>query len=253
MAQRQNFRRIGLLVPSSSSVQERDFCRVLPEDITLHVARMRLNNVEAESTLRIVQEIEIESQKLADADVDVIVFPASAPSSRNGPGYDQELIKRISAASGKPATTASTALLEALRVLAVKRIVLGAPWSAPVNQTVAAFIEANGVEVPAQETLRLVRNLEIGLLDPQTALDVGRRVNRPGADAVILACGNWSTFGIIDQLERDLGKPVLTTNQVSLWHALKIMDRKPLGGLGVSLREHLGNEDARYPVRAGSL
>jgi len=45
---------------------------------------MRLSNVEAESTLRIVQEIESESQKLADVDVDVIVFPATAPSSRNG-------------------------------------------------------------------------------------------------------------------------------------------------------------------------
>jgi maleate cis-trans isomerase len=54
MARRQDFRRIGLLLPSSSSVQERDFARVLPEDITLHVARMRLSNVEAESTLRIV-------------------------------------------------------------------------------------------------------------------------------------------------------------------------------------------------------
>jgi maleate cis-trans isomerase len=130
MARRRDFRRIGLLLPSSSSVQERDFCRVLPEDITLHVARMRLSNVEAESTLRIVQEIEIESQKLADVDVDVIVFPATAPSSRNGIGYDQELIKRISAASGKPATTASTALLKALRVLSAKQIALGAPWSA---------------------------------------------------------------------------------------------------------------------------
>jgi len=241
MAQRKDFRRIGLLLPSSSSVQERDFSRVLPEDITLHVARMRLSNVEAESTLRIVQEIEIESQKLADVDVDVIVFPATAPSSRNGIGYDQELIKRIRAASGKPATTASTALLEALRVLSAKQIVLGAPWSAAVNQTVAAFIEANGVKVLAQEALGLVRNLDIGLLDPQTALDVGRRVNRAEADAVILACGNWSTFSIIDQLERDLGKPVLTTNQVSLWHALKMMNRTPLDGLGVLLREHPGD------------
>ena len=241
MARREDFRRIGLLLPSSSSVQERDFSRVLPEDITLHVARMRLSNVEAESTLRIVQEIESESQKLADVDVDVIIFPATAPSSRNGIGYDQELIKRISAASGKPATTASTALLEALRVLSVKRIVLGAPWSAPVNQSVAAFLEANGVKVLAQEALGLIRNLEIGLLDPQTALDVGRRVNRAEADAVILACGNWSTFSMIDQLERDLGKPVLTTNQVSLWHALKMMNRTPLGGLGVLLREHLSD------------
>src|SRR5215472_11888770 len=171
MAQRPDFRRIGLLVPSSSSVQEQDFRRVLPEDITLHVARMRLSDVEADSTLRIVQEIEVESQKLADVDVDVIIFPATAPSSRNGIGYDQELVKRISAASGKLATTASTALLEALRVLSIRQIALGAPWSTPVNETVAAFIEANGVKVLAQEALGFIRNLEIGLLDPQTALD----------------------------------------------------------------------------------
>jgi maleate isomerase len=233
-------------------VQERDFSKALPENITLHVARMRLSQVEPESTLRIVQEIETESQKLADVDVDVIVFPATAPSSRNGLGYDQELINRISAASGKPATTASTALLEALRLLCAKRVVLGAPWSALINQTVAAFVEANGTKVLAQEALGLVHNLEIGLLDPQTALEVGRRVNRPEADAVILACGNWNTFSIIDQLERDLGIPVLTTNQVSLWHALKMMNQKPLGGLGVLLREHLGDEGVRYSLRAAT-
>jgi maleate cis-trans isomerase len=47
MAQRRDSRRIGMLLPSSSSVQERDIGRALPEDITLHVARMRLNNVDA--------------------------------------------------------------------------------------------------------------------------------------------------------------------------------------------------------------
>jgi len=250
MAARKDFRRIGLLVPSSSSVQERDIGGALPQDITLHVARMRLSNVDAESTLRIVQEIETESQKLADVDVDVIIFPATAPSSRNGIGYDQELIKRISAASGKPATTASTALLEAFHVLSVERIALGAPWSASVNQNVAAFLEANGVKVLAQEALGLVRNLDIGLLGPQTAFDVGRRVNRPEADAVMLACGNWSTFGIVDRLERDLRKPVLTTNQVTLWHALKIMGTRSLDGPGVLLRRHLGDEAVRSAVRA---
>jgi len=87
-----------------------------------------------------------------------------------------------------------------------------------------------------------VKDLDIGLLDPQTAYDVGHRVDRPNADAVMLACGNWTTFAIIDRLESDLGKPVLTTNQVSLWHALKIMGSEPLRGLGVLPREHLGDE-----------
>ncbi len=240
MAQRADFRRIGVLLPSSNSVQEPDFRDVLPRRITLHVARMGLTQVEADSTLRIVEEIETESRKLADVDVDVVFFAATAPSSRNGIGYDRELVTRIEAASGKPATTASTALLEALRMLSAKTIVLGAPWSDAVNRTAAAFIEANGFNVLAQETLGLVDNLDIGLLDPQTAYDVGRRVDRPGADAVMLACGNWSTFAIIDRLERDLGKPVLTTNQVSLWHALKIIGSEPLNGLGVLLRDHLG-------------
>src|SRR5271166_3636858 len=109
MARREDVRRIGLLLPSSSSVQEEEFSSALPEGVTLHVARMRLTHVEADSTLRIVEEIETESSKLADVDVDVIALPTTAPSSRNGIGYDQELIKRIKAASGKPATTASTA------------------------------------------------------------------------------------------------------------------------------------------------
>jgi maleate isomerase len=239
MVRRQDLRRIGLLIPSSNTVQEPELWSALPKGITLHVARMRLNNVEAESTLRIAQEIETESEKLANANVDVIVLAATAPSSRKGVGYDQELIKRMSGASGKPATTASTALLEALRTLGVTQIVLGAPWTTAVNQTVAAFIEANGFKVLAQEALGHVRNLEIGLLEPQTAYDVGHRVNRPEADAVMLACGNWSTFGIIERLEGSLDKPVLTTNQVSLWHALKILGSEPLSGLGTLPREHL--------------
>jgi len=239
MVRHQNFRRIGLLIPSSNSVQEPEFWSALPKGITLHVTRMRLSNVEAGSTLRIVQEIETESEKLADAGVDVIVLAATAPSSRNGIGYDQELIKRIRAASNKPATTASTALLEALRTLGAKQIVLGAPWSEEINQTVATFIEENGFKVLARDALGLVRNLEIGRLDSQTAYDVGHRLNRPGADAVMLACGNWSTFNIIERLERDLGKPVLTTNQVSLWHALKIVGEAPVSGLGILPRVHL--------------
>src|ERR1035437_8934433 len=129
MARREDFRRIGLLLPSSNTVQEPDFYKALPPGITLHTTRLQLRNIEAESTLRIVEQLEDASRKLADADVDIILLAATAPSSRMGIGYDQELIKRISSASGKPATTASTALLEAMRVLGIKKIVLGASWS----------------------------------------------------------------------------------------------------------------------------
>ena len=240
MPARKDQLRIGLLLPSSNTTQETEFTRVMPDGVTLHVARLPLRDVEPSSTARIVEDIETESQKLADADVDAIVLAATAPSSRNGIGYDQELIRRIETASGRKATTASTALIQALTALNVKRLVIGAPWGEGVNATSAAFIEASGFSVLAHRALGHVSNLEIGLLDEQTAYDMGVGIDRPDAQAVMLACGNWLTMGIVDRLEAAIGKPVLSTNQVSLWAVLRLAGyRKPVLGWGQLLRDHM--------------
>ena len=240
MPTRQCRLRVGLLLPSSNTSQEPEFTRIMPDGVTLHVARLPLRTVEPSSTAKIVEDIESESQKLADADVDAIVLAATAPSSRNGLGYDQELIKRIETASGRKATTASTALIQALGVLDVRNLVIGAPWSEAVNVTSAAFIEASGFAVLAHRALGHVSNLEIGRLEEQTAYDMGMAVDQPDAGAVMLACGNWLTMGIVDQLEATLGKPVLTTNQVSLWAVLRLAGyHAPVFGWGRLLREFM--------------
>jgi maleate cis-trans isomerase len=240
MPARKDQLRIGLLLPSSNTTQETEFARIMPDGVTLHVARLPLRNVEPSSTARIVEDIESESQKLADADVDAIVLAATAPSSRNGIGYDQELIRRIETASGRKATTASTALVQALTALKVKRLVIGAPWGEGVNVTSAAFIEASGFSVLAHRALGHVSNLEIGLLDEQTAYDMGIAIDQPEAQAVMLACGNWLTMAIVDKLETAIGKPVLSTNQVSLWAVLRLAGyRNPVLGWGQLPRDYM--------------
>ena len=234
-------RRIGLLLPSSNTTQEPEFARILPDGVTLHVARLPLRTVEPSSTERVVVDIEVESQKLSDADVDAIMLAATAPSSRNGIGYDKELIGRIESASGRKATTASTALIEALTALHVQRLVIAAPWSNATNLTTAAFVEACGFSVLAHQALGHVSNLEIGLLDEQTAFDMAVAIDQPEAQAVVLACGNWLTLGIVDRLESAIGKPVLTTNQVSLWAVLLLAGHQaPVFGWGRLLREYHG-------------
>jgi len=240
MPTRQDRRRIGLMLPSSNTTQEPEFARILPDQVTLHVARLPLRTVDADATRRLVEDIETESRKLADADVDAIVLAATAPSSRNGLGYDRQLIERIEAASGRPATTASTALVQALTMLDVQRLVVAAPWSDPVNALAVAFIEASGFVVIAQRALGHVSNLEIGLLPEQSAFDMGMALHQPEAQAVLLACGNWLTLGIVDRLEAAIGKPVLTTNQVSLWAVLRLVGyHAPVFGWGRLLRQHV--------------
>src|SRR5258708_20519533 len=95
-------RRIGLLIPSSSSTQEPEFARALPPHVTVHAARLPLTKIRDDQTARLVDDIEIEARKLADAEVDAIALPPPAPPPPTGAGGDQELIKRITDPPARP-------------------------------------------------------------------------------------------------------------------------------------------------------
>ena len=213
--------RIGLLAPSSNTTVETEFFRALPDGVTLHTARLPITTVTPESIGKMADSLDVESALLASADVDVIILGATAPSFLKGLGYDKEVSDRITRVTGKPATTTSTAMLEAFKALGITRIALGSAYSPQVNDMCANFIEANGVKVVAKDGLNVIDNLEIGRLDVQTAFDLGKKVDCPEAQAIVLACTNWKSMAIIEQLEQTLGKPVLSTTQVSIWGALK--------------------------------
>ena len=229
--------RIGLLVPSSNTTVEPEFYRALPMSVTLHTARLFLTEITPEAILEMVEDLEQQSRLLASADVDVIVMGATAPSFLKGAGYDREVMARIEKAAGKPATTTSTALLRALRFLDAKRIVLGSAYTDKVNAIAQGFLEANGLKVVAARGLGMVDNLAVGRLGPESAYELARDAARADADAVVLACTNWRSMDNIEKLERELGKPVLSTTQVSVWDALRLIGyRGEIAGYGRLLR-----------------
>jgi len=229
--------RIGLLVPSSNTTVEPEFYRALPPNVTLHTARLFLTRITPEAILGLVEELEAQSRLLASADVDVIMLGATAPSFLKGAGYDREVVARIEKAAGKPATTTSTALLRALRFLDAKRIVLGSAYDDKVNAIAQGFLEANGFKVVAARGLGMVDNLAVGRLGPESAYELARGADRADADAMVLACTNWRTMDTIEQLERELGKPVVSTTQASVWDALRMVGyRREVPGYGQLLR-----------------
>src|SRR3989442_8033979 len=125
-----------------------------------------------------------------------------------GKGYDAQLIKRMEDASGKPATTAATAMLDAFAAYGIRRVALAAAWSEATNKWVASFLAAHGIEVVSQVAMGVVSINEDGHLHPSTALKHGRKADRKEADGVFLACGNWWTASIVEDLEQAVGKPV---------------------------------------------
>ena len=215
--------RIGLLVPSSNTTVEPEFYRALPREVTLHTARLFLTKIAPESILKMVEDMETQARLLASADVDVVVLGATAPSFLNGLGYDRELIQKLEKATGKPATTTTTALVQAVKHVGARRVVLGSAYDDKVNGIAKSFLEASGIEVIGMKGLSIVDNLVVGRLGPESAYEVGRAVDRADADAIVLACTNWRTMDSIERLERELGKPVISTTQATVWAALRIV------------------------------
>ena len=152
--------------------------------------------------MRCVLELESESRKLADAEVDVIVFAATAPTLAKGKGYDRELIKRMEDASGRPATTAATAFVDALTELGAQKIAIGQPWSKTMDKPMVEFMEASGFKVVHSEVVGIVSAIELGRVGPDTAYELGRRSDRADADAIIMPGGNWCSMTVVERLEQ---------------------------------------------------
>ena len=115
---------------------------------------------------------------------------------------------------------------------------LGAAYSDKVNAIAQKFLEANGFNVLAAHGLGLVDNLVVGRLDASSAYELALKIDRPDAEAIVLACTNWKTMDVLERLERELCKPVLSTTQVTIWAALRgIGSIEGVPGYGHLLRD----------------
>ena len=67
----------------------------------------------------------------------------------------------------------------------------------------------------------------------ERAAGLAHDVDTPDADAVFLSGVGMPTIDVLDQLERDLGKPVISSASAMMWNALRVAGlRKAVNGFG---------------------
>jgi len=183
-------------------------------------------------------DIDYQAKLLGTAKVEVISL-AQTSASLFADDYDEVSVKRMTEASGVPSLTSAQAIGRALRALGTQRIAMATPYSEDAIARAKRYYETKyGVAVVASESLGATNSYAIGKMDAGVAQAAFSRIDRPDIDALVVPGGNFPTMDWIAPWERQFGKPVITTNQATLWAILRAMRiNTPLSGKGRLLEQ----------------
>lgn len=229
--------RFGVAVPSANAVMERELNLMCPEGVSVHFSRMWLKADTKEEILGLYDKVKEAVELLSHVNPSVIAFGCTAGSLIKGLGYDREIIKIIEESTGVHATSTSTAVVEALRALEVRRVAVGSPYEPWLNAKVKEFLEANGFEVTATEGLGII-GPEMSDLGAVQLYSLARKALQRPADCLFLSCTGMPSATLIDGLEKDFGLAVISSNQATFWHMLRLVGIKSaVHGFGVLLEK----------------
>ncbi len=173
------------------------------------------------------------ARALADVKPGIIVFHCTASSMEDGLAGEARLVDLIHEASACPAITTGRAITEALKHLGVKKLVLISPYVDRTHQHEVRYLREAGFEVIHDVGLGLAGSDEYIAVNPKRWREIVSGNVRPEADGYLLSCTNTTMIEVIEECERSLERPVVTSNQATLWACLqRIGVSRPLTGLG---------------------
>ena len=215
--------RIGLIIPSTNTVNEPEFWRLAPRGVTIHAARATSTGEFSEAYFARLREAGQRcADDLATAEVDLIAYGCTSGSIVCPL---EELVAELSARTGIRAVATAGSVVAALRALKVRRVAVATPYVDFINEREEQFLRDHGFEVTSLHGLRLgetqAERRSIGRVPPEHVYRMARICDRPEAEAIFISCTNLATLDVIAQIEADLGKPVITSNQACFWHCLR--------------------------------
>ncbi len=239
-AQRPGSSRIGLIVPSSNTTMETELPELFRRQTeatghryTFHSARAALKNVTTEELLAMAAKAADCAAAVSDADVDVIAYACLVAVMAQGPNaHDpaENVIRQAAVTNGHPAevTSSAGALVRTLHQIGARRVVMVAPYLAPLTQMVSDYIEGAGIEVLDTVSLGVADNLAVGCLNPMNLPELARNLKRDGADAIVLsACVQMPSLPAVQAVEDELGIPVITAATATTWEILQALGHTP--------------------------
>ena len=239
--------KVGLIVVGPNLNPTPEIARMVPPYVQIRETRIHMEpvvNVEECSKLsaRLPEPAGLLTEGMISpvlGNNSAIAFACTAGSLIGGPGWDKKEIEAMESNSkGIPCTTTATAAEEAMRFMDFEKIVIAGPYIEEVNERFREFYEHSGFKVLNIKGLQIEDLYEMGATKPSQAYQIAMDALVPDADGIFIVCTNFRCSDVIEEIENDSGKPVITANQATAWHLLKLLAiNDPVEGYGQLLRK----------------
>ena len=212
--------RLGVLVPSLVTATEPEFYTMVPEGVTCHFQRFSFQGGGIEQMMTLKDRVIEAAELVAHVEPAAVAMCCTAGSFAGGKGYDESIARALEEKTGVPATTASSSALDALKSLGIRKVALAVPYLEELAKAEEKFLQDNGISVVSINWLN--EDLAIPKIPYDRTYDLAKRTDDAEAEAIFISCVGLHTAGLIDKLEQDVKKPVITSNQVTLWKLLRL-------------------------------
>lgn len=229
---------LGLIVPTTNTVNEAEWQRMALPGMRFPLVRMALH---AHDDPALHDDLRKALAELKPQRPDVIAYACTAGSMVQPLGSLGEFIERHSGIKG---VATAPALVHACRALGLMRIALATPYHDALNEHEAAFFAENGIEVVNMKGLGIGARgaheyLQIARVAPEQVYEHCRGTDVPQAQGLVVSCTDFRSLEVLPRLEAELGKPAVSSNLATFWHALRTAGvRERISGYGRLLEAH---------------
>ena len=220
-AGKHNRAKLGFIMMSTDLAGESDFFDIIPKDVGIHITRLKTEDHTTNETLSKHIEYMSDAASRIQPDVKPDVISYSCTSGSIVIGEEKVMAEIKKGAPYAIPMTLVTGVVNALRELNIKKIVVGTPYLDEINTKEAEFLYKKGFEILNIQGLNLSTGIEFGRVTPQYWKKFALEIDRVDADAIFLSCGGIRSAEVIDEIENISGKPVLTSNQAQVWSCLR--------------------------------
>ncbi|MDQ0991079.1 aspartate/glutamate racemase family protein [Streptomyces sp. V3I7] len=222
---------LGFLYPGHSA--EDDYPRIeqlLGSDIRVDVVHTDIgedaHRVDALRRMGAPERLAAGVESLRLSGAEAVVWACTSGSFVYGWEGAHEQVRGLARVAGMPASSTSFAFVHAAQEIGARRVAVGATYPDDVADLFAEFLRAGGVEVTGVRPSGIVTAAEVGTWGEREVFALAQSADHPDAEAVLLPDTALHTAAYVAGLEKALGKPVLTANQVTVWEALRLTGRR---------------------------